>query len=48
MGGWVGGWVGGRNEDDEDARPLDLLLKRCAPDKSKSCARKPGGPAQQL
>ena len=29
-------------------KTLDRILKRCAQDKSKSCARKPGGPAQRL
>ena len=29
-------------------KTLGLILKRCAQDKSKSCARKPGGPAQRL
>ena len=28
-------------------RTLGLILKRCAQAKSKSCARKPGGPAQR-
>ena len=42
LGGWLAGWVEGMKM----MKTLGLIHKRCAPDESKSFARKPGGPAQ--